>query len=132
MLQCKKNMKRHVEATGQVPGETSKGAPTIETDQPFASDEVAVPPDDSVAIRRTFASADTPLDTTPVLPDGWNAQDAAAHLKKRSWLRILDDGALVCSACSELHSLGVEVEEIVRRHLANKEGKFAQQYEEAP
>ena len=85
--------------------------PTIDTDQPSASNEVAIPPDDSVDIRHTFASADTPPDTIPVLPDGWNAQDAAAHLEKRSWLRIRDDGALICSTCSELHSLGVEVEE---------------------
>ena len=72
---------------------------TNDTDQPSASDEVAIPPDDSVDIRRrpTFASADTPPDTIPVLPDGWNAQDAAAHLEKRSWLRIRDDSALICS-----------------------------------
>ena len=47
-----------------------------------------------VDIRHTFASADTPPDTIPVLPDGWNAQDAAAHLEKRSWLLIRDDGPL--------------------------------------
>ena len=58
--------------------------PTIDTDQPSASDEVAIPPHDSVDIRHTFASADTPPDTIPVLSDGWNAQDAAAHLEKRS------------------------------------------------
>ena len=48
------------------------------------SDEVAIPPDDSVEIRHTFALADTLPDTIglPVLPDGWNAQDAAAHLEK--------------------------------------------------
>ena len=48
-----------------------------------------------------------------MLPDGWNAQKAAAHLEKHSWLPIGDDGALFCSTCSELHSLGVEVEERV-------------------
>ena len=60
----------------------AKLAPTIATDQPSASDEVAIPPDDSVEIRYTFSLADTLPDTIPVLPDGWNAQDAAAHLEK--------------------------------------------------
>ena len=71
---------------------------------------VAITPDDSVDIRHdTFALADTPPDTIPVLPDGWNAQDAAAHLEKKpSWLLIRDDGPLVYSTCSELHSLGVD------------------------
>ena len=56
--------------------------PTIDTDQPSASGEVAIPPDDSVDIRHTFSLADSPPDTIPVLPDGWNAHDAAAHLEK--------------------------------------------------
>ena len=59
-----------------------------------ASDEVAIPPDDSVEIRHTFALADTLPGIITVLPDGWNAQDAAAHLEKRSWLLIRDDGPL--------------------------------------
>ena len=77
---------------------------------------VAITPDHSVDIRHTFASADTPPDTIglPVLPDGWNAQDAAAHLEKIAWLLIRDDGPLVYSTCSELHSLGVDVEERVK------------------
>ena len=82
---------------------------------------VAITPDDSVDIRHTFASADTPPDTIPVLPDGWNAQDAAAHLEKRSWLLIRDDGPLVYSTCSELHSLGVDVEERVELEPCWKE-----------
>ena len=34
-----------------------------------APEVVAITPDDSVDIRHTFASADTPPDTIPVLPD---------------------------------------------------------------
>ena len=82
---------------------------------------VAFTPDDSVDIRHTFASADTPPDTIPVLRDGWNAQDAAAHLEKRLWLLIRDDGPLVYSTCSELHSLGVDVEERVEQEPCWKE-----------
>ena len=79
----------------------AKVTPTIDTDQSSAPEVVAITPDDSVDIRHTFASADTPPDTTPVLSDGWNAQDAAAHLAKRSWLLTRDDGRLVYSTCSE-------------------------------
>ena len=82
---------------------------------------VAITPDDSVDIRHTFASADTPPDTIPVLPDGWNAQDVAAHLEKRSWLLIRDADPLVFSTCSELHSLGVDVEERVELEPCWKE-----------
>ena len=42
-------------------------------------------------------------------------------LEKRSWLRIRYDGALVCSTYSELHSLGVEVEERVELEPCWKE-----------
>ena len=66
----------------------------MDTDQPSVPEVVAITPDDSVDIRHTFASADTLPDTIPVLPDGWNAQDAAAHLEKRSWLLIRVDGPL--------------------------------------
>ena len=59
--------------------------------------------------------------TLPVLPDGWNAQDAAAHLEKRSRLLIRDDGPLVYSACSEQHSLCVDVEERVELEPCWKE-----------
>ena len=96
----------------------AKVTPTIDTDQPSAPEVVAI---DSVDIRHTFASADTPPDNIPVLPDCWNAQDAAAHLEKRSWLLIRDDGPLVYSTCSELHSLGVDVKERVELEPCWKE-----------
>ena len=51
----------------------------------------------------------------------WNAQDAVAHLEKRSWLLIRDDGPLVYSTCSEQHSLGVDVEERVELEPCWKE-----------
>ena len=72
----------------------AKVTPTIETDQPSAPEVVAITPDDSVDIRHTFTSADCRYTARPVLPDSWNAQDAAAHLEKRSWLLIRDDGPL--------------------------------------
>ena len=72
-----------------------------------------IPPEIPSTTQHTFASSATPPDTIPVLPDGWTSQDAAAHLRKRSWLRVRDDGALVCSTCSGLDSLSTEGEEFL-------------------
>ena len=74
----------------------------------FIYDEVlpVIPPEIPSTTQHT--SSDIPPETISVLPDGWTSQDAAAHLRKRSWLRIRDDGALVCSTCSGLDSLTTE------------------------
>ena len=69
-----------------------------------------IPPQILSTTQHTFASLDTPPETITVLPDGWTSQDAAAHLRNRSWLRIWDDETLVCSTCSGLDSLSTEDE----------------------
>ena len=76
-------------------------------------DEVlpVIPPEIPSTTQHTFASSDTPPEAISVQPDGWTSQDAAVHLRKRSWLRIRDDGALVCSTCSGLDSLSTKGEE---------------------
>ena len=78
----------------------AKVAPTIATDQPFASSEVAVPLHDSVAIRRTSwyvcLGRYTARHYTSVAT--WLERPGyCCKSKKRSWLRLRDDGAIVCS-----------------------------------
>ncbi|KAI0227315.1 hypothetical protein LSAT2_022223 [Lamellibrachia satsuma] len=65
----------------------AKTVPTTEYSTSYDEVLPVIPPE----IPTQHTSSDIPPETIPVLPDGWTSQDAAAHLRKRSWLRIRDE-----------------------------------------